>query len=568
MGKGRRLTPWTPKRKNKMEAGRLGPAPSVDTADMELDVNEPKPLPDVPPKSLKRDTQADINAQNGENKENIYPKLDTSDKSTLTLPPRPEQLNATLEQPNAEQDQQATPMSPKISDEEFEKIANILPGNQLSAFEKDDLIHMIMILRGAHIGSRGVMLNAIERLTREKQQLSTDLQEHVEHIGKLNISLGEQANELQELRAKEDKMDITIQTQASQTQQLRMQAEEQLATQRQQIEDRLQAKNSQAMELYNEAQKKFLQADKEKRQISNVLIKMQKADPHKLDDAHFKNSIKDLRWAIRNWSRGQPIPLTQQGSGTMDAMRRLGGGNGKKPMYEFLKNTTPRFEEYTSSPEMFPWLLQAYIWDQLVAYVFDDDLWAGPVQPVNEGEPMDMPILVAKSFDRMRRHLMPENEATKDDREDFHEWRSTTSRILSKTLTPLTITRSILVVRRAILKDFVLSLHPEPIDFDKEELNSIIEKALELATSIAKQRAHFRFKFFDQRTPEKQRFSPETMASPFELGPLDEKKEARCVVLTLAPGLFKYGTSEGRDFEVCSTIMKTDVQTRVLSLKR
>jgi hypothetical protein len=58
------------------------------------------------------------------------------------------------------------------------------------------------------------------------------------------------------------------------------------------------------------------------------------------------------------------------------------------------------------------------------------------------------------------------------------------------------------------------------------------------------------------------------MASPFELGPLDEKKEARCVVLTLAPGLFKYGTSEGRDFEVCSTIMKTDVQTRVLPLKR
>jgi len=428
-----------------------------------------------------------------------------------------------------------------------------------------------MILRGAHAGSRSVFLDAIEKLTRENLQLSTSLEEHVEHIGKLKTSLGEQANELQELRAKEDKMNITIgnfQTQASQAQQLRIRAEEQHATQRQQIEERLQAKNSQAMELYNEAQKKFLQADKEKRQISNVLIKMQKADPHKLDDAHFKNSIKNLRWAIRNWSRGQPIPLAQQGSGTMDAMRRLGGGNGKKPMYEFLKNTTPRFDEYTSSPELFPWLLQAYIWDQLVAYVFDDDLWAGPLQPVNEGELVDMPIWAAKSFDRLRRHLMPESEATKDDREDFHEWRSTTSRILSKTLTPLTITRSTLVVRRAILKDFILSLHPEPIEFDKEELNSIIEKALELATSIAKQRAHFQFKFFDQRTPEKQRFSPETMASPFELGPLDEKKEARCVVLTLAPGLFKYGTSEGRDFEVCSTIMKTDVQTRVLPLKR
>jgi hypothetical protein len=435
----------------------------------------------------------------------VYPKLDASDKPTPTLPPRLEQPNAALEQPNAEQNRQATPPSPKIAEEEFENIATRLPGDELSAFEKDDLIHIIMVLRGAHTGSRTVMLDAIEKLTRENQQLSTTLQENVEHIGKLNISLGEQANDLQlkdkELRTKEDNMNIAIssfQSQASQAQQLRMQAEEQHTTQRQQIEERLLAKNSQAMELYNEAQKKFLQADKEKRQISNALVKMQKADPHKLDDAHFKNSIKNLRWAIRNWSRGQPIPLVQQSSGTIDAMRRLGGGNGKKPMYEFLKNTTPRFDEYISSPEMFPWLLQAYIWDQLVAYVFEDDLWAGPLQPVSESELVDMPIMAAKSFDRLKRHLMPQNESTKDDREDFHEWRSTTSRILSKTLTPLTTARSVLVVRRAILKDFVLSLHPEPIDFDKEELNSIIEKALELATSMAKQRSYFRFKFYDQ----------------------------------------------------------------------
>jgi hypothetical protein len=74
MGKGKKLTSWNSKRKDKMEAGRLGPAPAVDTAVMDLDVNEHKPLLDVPQKLVKKDTQIerlDINAQDGENKENL-----------------------------------------------------------------------------------------------------------------------------------------------------------------------------------------------------------------------------------------------------------------------------------------------------------------------------------------------------------------------------------------------------------------------------------------------------------------------------------------------------------------
>jgi hypothetical protein len=148
--------------------------------------------------------------------------------------------------------------------------------------------------------------------------------------------------------------------------------------------------------------------------------------------------------------------------------------------------------------------------------------------------------------------------------EEFHEWRSLTSRIISRRVTSEVIERCIRIVRRQCLLPFQNSVAPDNVDFDVTELESIIKSALELASNMAKQRASLKFKFFDQGATPHVKYNTDVMCSPFDLKSIDEKRETRIVILTLAPGLFKYGTSEGTNFETGIPIVKTEVETGIL----
>lgn len=160
-----------------------------------------------------------------------------------------------------------------------------------------------------------------------------------------------------------------------------------------------------------------------------------------------------------------------------------------------------------------------------------------------------------------------EKGSSNDEIENFHEWRSMTGRILSKKITTETIEGSIQIVRRACLSMFQASVAPQVIEFDEEELDSIIQKAIELSVALAKQRADFHFTAFREKVFVKVKFNPETMTCPFEFGPLDEESEIRCREMTLAPGLIKYGSSEGKNFDTSIVIMKAQVETRICNLK-
>lgn len=50
-------------------------------------------------------------------------------------------------------------------------------------------------------------------------------------------------------------------------------------------------------------------------------------------------------------------------------------------------------------------------------------------------------------------------------------------------------------------------------------------------------------------------------------GEWDRARAFRAVVLTLAPRLLKYGTSEGTGFEGCVQLLEAEVETRVLPRK-
>jgi hypothetical protein len=127
--------------------------------------------------------------------------------------------------------------------------------------------------------------------------------------------------------------------------------------------------------------------EKERAQkLMKTMAEMQSADPFKLDNSNISSSVKELRYDIKNWARAQRLmpSLPCQGGLASYASRALGREKG--PNYEFLKEITPLYHEYTETHQDFKLLLQAYIWKRIVALVFEDDMWAGTRQSLNDDE--------------------------------------------------------------------------------------------------------------------------------------------------------------------------------------
>lgn len=130
------------------------------------------------------------------------------------------------------------------------------------------------------------------------------------------------------------------------------------------------------------------QKEKERAQkLIKTMAEMQSADPFKLDNTSITSSAKELRYDIKNWAWAQRLvpSLPAQGFISTYASRAL-GGKDKGPNYEFLKDITPIFHEYTESTQDFKWLLQAYVWKRIVELVFYEDLWAGTRKSIDEEE--------------------------------------------------------------------------------------------------------------------------------------------------------------------------------------
>lgn len=130
------------------------------------------------------------------------------------------------------------------------------------------------------------------------------------------------------------------------------------------------------------------QKEKERAQkLMKTMAEMQSADPFKLDNTNIASSVKELRYDIKNWAWAQRLvpSLPAQGLISTYASRAL-GSREKGPNYEFLKDVTPIFHDYTESSQDFKWLLQAYVWKRIVELIFYEDLWAGTRKSIDEEE--------------------------------------------------------------------------------------------------------------------------------------------------------------------------------------
>lgn len=148
------------------------------------------------------------------------------------------------------------------------------------------------------------------------------------------------------------------------------------------------------------------QKEKERAQkLMKTMAEMQSADPFKLDNTSITSSVKELRYDIKNWAWAQRLvpSLPAQGLLSTYASRAL-GGREKGPNYEFLKDVTPIFHEYTESPQEFRWLLQAYVWKRIVELIFYEDLWAGTRKSLDDEE---TDYQLPKGYRTMKQRLEP-----------------------------------------------------------------------------------------------------------------------------------------------------------------
>ena len=87
---------------------------------------------------------------------------------------------------------------------------------------------------------------------------------------------------------------------------------------------------------------------------------------------------------------------------------------------------------------------------------------------------------------------------------------------------------------------------------------------MRLATSMAQQRANYVFEMVPLSAYSKTEFQKNIMTDPFPMDQFNPQSHFRAVVLTLAPRLLKYGTSEGTNFEGCVQLIEAEVETRIL----
>jgi hypothetical protein len=165
-------------------------------------------------------------------------------------------------------------------------------------------------------------------------------------------------------------------------------------------------------------------------------------------------------------------------------------------------------------------------------------------------------------------NMYSEDETNQEYIAQFHEWRSTSARILDQRISPGRRKRTMELIRDEIIRPFLKAAEPMEQEIHNiEDLEAIIESAMRLGASMAQQKAFFTFEFISLSAYGKMEFKHQQMTDPFPPEQFDPRTHCRAVWLNLAPRLMKHGTSEGTNFDSCVQLLEGEVETRVMPRK-
>lgn len=311
---------------------------------------------------------------------------------------------------------------------------------------------------------------------------------------------------------------------------------------------------------------KSVEAEKVKKQaIRNLAHASVKADPYQYDDDFFKKEFKTFRYRIEHWVRNQKWQLARNRSIPKN--------------FKLLQSTTPYSFHYTSSQSGMEVLIDARIWKYLTEYVFGRDLWAdGGIDDVQIKKNQRAYDTFKNILGRQTLKFLKDNELTsfriaqnvsrEHHAELYQDWRATNARIMAARDKPFTRT-----ALRKITQEYSLDLKGDlelfaandldktknPFKGDKTNLEDLVGEAISLDAILQQQRPCFQFYPSLPQNMERWnlRFSESAMEVPDDDG--EEILEGRQVRLILAPGLYKYGNSAGRNYAQRCTILKANV---------
>ncbi|KAK4953252.1 hypothetical protein LTR10_008958 [Elasticomyces elasticus] len=274
-------------------------------------------------------------------------------------------------------------------------------------------------------------------------------------------------------------------------------------------------------------------------ETAHEVNRLQSCPTDTLPDAYFSNEWAVLRYSISAWCQ------------TFD--RRILFWRGQGSFLKVLSSLAYKPKRWLNRPFYRHLLLQAYVWDLLLKFVFDGKgfAWAGPV---SEG--------LRDVHNNLKRAAYGHrgSEPSSFNPKDFHQWRTSTA-IAFKKSAPF---EDLINERADELQDKILNhLRSFAHNFDagmKQELRAIIEHSVRIDLDFQTQLAVFR----------PVRLKPYMYGGPlFSVSPPDEQSEiygeymraARTdrVHLVVVPGLCRYGGANSKGYNQCEYLKRCQV---------
>lgn len=313
---------------------------------------------------------------------------------------------------------------------------------------------------------------------------------------------------------------------------------------------------------------KFVEAEKLRKRTATALARTTIADGYRHDDEFFKRGVRELRYAIKNWVTGQSWHVCDRATTLPSWITNRSN---------YISNASPYFEKYIISQGGIVLILQAIIWNFLSEHVFGKDLWRGAHESLGVDDDTDQ-FNFAKAHEILKNllngkpsileyqsqliiHILGvDSGLTEEDRVKYHEWRALTARILEPKIDIARLRQTIKWTNDKLIG--LLSPIATTV-FDTDELRNIMVKSVDLDAAMSKQKADFQF-LLNNNYDNRGRLSYDTryMQDSRVDGHAYIATDNKCVTLVVAPGLIKYGSSEGRDYGSAVTVVRMEVDTK------
>ncbi|KAF2675110.1 hypothetical protein BT63DRAFT_28801 [Microthyrium microscopicum] len=299
---------------------------------------------------------------------------------------------------------------------------------------------------------------------------------------------------------------------------------------------------------YQQQVERNKQLEQSWKKATNELRKFRQQGPvHKVDDDFLKGLWTSIRYDCRNWAStyclgGQRVVVTEE------------------KVTKLFSAFTPEFMKYLRSARLRSSLIESFLIHELLFKVLTRTLGPGLLWAGRHGQALkSLQTYLEPARDIIDTpSLLVDKTLKPADVQEYHAWRAKTAMLLSEKVSAESVSQRIKEVVNSLsddLGDFVVNKKPT----HKDDLTSIVKKAVELDQEIQKSKAIFAFQsLYNPKSGESYGFyfNTQLMESESSYG---EATTDMIVELVVAPCFHKIGTGDGQGYDQTSMLAKASV---------